>query len=165
MTKREMQRAIAAHGDSRDGAIGTARTHAVAALDERKEFLEKKVLVTNFAVERVDVEAGAARGSGDEEFLDAAFFAEVVDEVPASGTKEHLLVVAETVKEIEDGKAERFIGVEAGGEKNAVRHSTIEDLAGERIAFDAGRGEKTRRREVKDEKEIKEKADPSLRSG
>jgi hypothetical protein len=163
MSEGEMEGAIAAHGDAGDGAIGAAGAGAVAAFDERKKFLQKKILVTNFAITRVDVKAGFARGSGDEEILEAAFFAEVFDEVPDARAEEGLLVVAEAVEEIEDGKAARFVGVKAGRKKNAIRNGTRKDFAGNGVAFGAA-GSGRSAGEVK-EVEEKEEADPSLRSG
>jgi hypothetical protein len=125
--------------------------------------LQKKILVTNFAITRVDVKAGFARGSGDEEILEAAFFAEVFDEVPGARAEEGLLVVAEAVEEIEDGEAARFVGVKAGRKKNAIRNGTRKDFAGNGVAFGAA-GSGRSAGEVK-EVEEKEEADPSLRSG
>jgi hypothetical protein len=86
------------------------------AFDERKKLLQKEVLVADLAVTGIDVKAGSACGSGDEEFLEAAFFAEVFDKIPAAGVKEGLFVVAEAVEEIENGEAARFVGVKAGGQ-------------------------------------------------
>ena len=64
-----MERAIAAHGDSIDGAIGAAGCDSVALLDERKKFLNQEILVKIVAVFGVDVEGCAAVWCSDEEIL------------------------------------------------------------------------------------------------
>ena len=159
MSEGEMERAVATHGDTGDGAIGAAGADAVAAFDERKKFLQKKILIANFAVARVDVKASFARWSGDEKILEAAFFAEVFDEVPGAGAEKGLLVVAEAMEEIEDGETVGFVGVKTGGQKNAIRNGTRKDFAGDGVAFGAARSGGGAG-EAKDVKE-KEKADPS----
>jgi hypothetical protein len=163
MSEGEMESPVTAHGNAGDGAIGAAGADAIAAFDERKKFLQEKILVAGFAVARVDVKAGFARWSGNEEILEAAFFAEVFDEVPRAGAEKGLLVVAEAVEEIEDGKAARFVGVKAGGEKNAIWNGACENFAGDGVALGtAGNGGGAG--DVK-EVEEKEEVDPSLRSG
>jgi hypothetical protein len=166
MSEGEMESPVTAHGNAGDGAIGAAGADAIAAFDERKKFLQEKILVAGFAVARVDVKAGFARWSGNEEILEAAFFAEVFHEVQGTGVNKGLLVIAEAVKEIEDGEAARFVSIKAGRQKNAVRNGTSEDFAGDGVAFGTagsggGIGEVNEAPEVKE----KEKADPSLRSG
>lgn len=165
VTKGEMERAVATHGDSRNGAMGAAGASTVVLLEVRKEFLEEEIFVALLVVAGIDVKAGAARGRGDEEFLDAVFFLEVFNEIPAAGTEEHLFVVAEAVEEIENGVAAGFVGVEAGRKENAVGDGATEDFAGERIAFGAAGGEKRKRKDGKERYEVKEKADPALCSG
>jgi hypothetical protein len=60
-----MKRAVTAHGNAGDGAIGAAGADAVVAFDEREKFLQKKILVAEFAITGVDIESGFAGGSGD----------------------------------------------------------------------------------------------------
>src|ERR1700674_1270128 len=122
MSEGEMESTVSAHGNSGNRAIGAAGAHAIAGFDEGKEFAQKKILVANFAVARVDVKAGFAGGSGDEEIFEASFFTQVFDKVPGASMDEGLLVVAEAVKEIENGKAPQFVGVKAGRQKQAVRN-------------------------------------------
>jgi hypothetical protein len=167
MSECEMKRAVAAHGNAGDGAIGAAGTDAVVVLDKREKLLEKEILVADFAVAGIDVEAGFAGRSGDEEILEAVFFAEVFDEVPAAGVEESLLVVAEAVEEIQDGETAGFVGVKAGGKENAIGNGAREDSAGDGVALDAaGGGVRTREvKKVEESEREKEKADPSLRSG
>jgi hypothetical protein len=141
MSEGEMEGAVAAHGNAGNGAIGAAGTDAVAVFDERKKFPQEEGFVADFAVAGVDIEASPAGGSGDEEFLEAAFFAEILDEVPAAGVEKCLLVVAESVEEIENGEAARFVGIKAGRQKDAVRNRARKDFAGDGVAFGAaGRG-------------------------
>jgi len=89
-----MEGAIAAHGNAGDGAIGAASAHAITGFDERQKLAQQKILVADFAVARVDVEAGFSRGSDDEEILEASFFAEVFDKIPGARVDEGLFVVA-----------------------------------------------------------------------
>jgi hypothetical protein len=162
-----MKRAVAAHGNAGDGAIGTAGTDAVVPLDKREKFIEKEILVADSAVAGIDVEAGFAGGSGDEEILQMTFIAEVFDEIPAASVEEGLLVVAEAVKEIKDGEAARFVSIKAGGKENAIRNGAREDFAGDGVALDtAGGGVRTGEvKKVEESEREQEKADPSLRSG
>ena len=162
MMEGKMEGTVAAHGNAGDRAIGAALTDLIAAFDEGEKFLQEKILVTDFAVAGVDVETGAAGGSGDEEILEAAFFAEIFDEVPSAGVNKGLLVIAEAVEEIENGEAARFVGIKAGRQKNAVRNGAGEDFAGEGVALDAARSGRSTRN-VKKCEEVKEteKADPS----
>jgi hypothetical protein len=51
---------------------------------------------------------------------------------------EHLVVVAESVEEIEDGEFASSVRIVAGGKNHAVVHGMREDFAGKGIAFDAG---------------------------
>lgn len=160
-----MESAVAAHGNAGDGAIGAAGANAVVVLDKREKLLEKEILIADFAIAGIDVETGFAGGSGDEEILEAVFFAEVFDEVPAASVEESLLVVAEAVKEIEDGEAAGFVGVKAGGKENAIGNGTREDFAGDGVALDAAGGEGRRDvKEVEEGKEAREKRN-SLRRG
>jgi hypothetical protein len=169
MMEGEMERAVAAHGNAGDGAIGAAGTYAIEAFDERKKFLQEKILVAGFAVPGIDVEAGRAGGSGDKEILEAPFFAEILDEIPGAGAEEGLLIVAEAVEEIEDGEAAGLVGVKAGRQENAVWNRARKNFAGDGVAFGAagGGGGAREVEEVEEVKEVKDKkkADPSLRSG
>ena len=140
VTEGEMERAIASHGDARDGAVGAAGSDAVALFDKGEKFLEEEVFVTVLAVAGVDVEAGAAVGSGDEKVLELFFVALVFDEIPEAGVDKELFVVTEAVKGIEDGEFFCFVGVEGGGEDDAVGDGAGEDFGGEGVAFDAAGG-------------------------
>jgi len=155
MSEGQMKGAVSPHGNAGNGAIGTAGADTVVGGDKRKEFAQEKIFVAALAVEGVDIEAGAARGSGDEEFLEQAFVTEIFDKVPGAGVEKGLLIVAEAMKEIENGEAAGFVGVEAGRQKNTIRDGTREDFAGDGVAFDAA-GIGVRRREVKEVQEIKE---------
>jgi hypothetical protein len=166
MSESKMQSAVTAHGNAGDGAIRAAGARAVVALDERKKFLQQEILVADFAVTGVDVKAGCPRRSGDQKILELPFFAEVFDEIPASGVEKRLLVVAKSMEEIEDWKAPRFVGVKAGWQENAIWNRAREDLAWDRVALDAaGSGRSTREvKEVQGAKEVKEQTNSSLRS-
>jgi hypothetical protein len=166
MSESEMQSSVAAHGNAGDGAIGAAGANAVVAFDEGKEFLKEKIFVAEFVVAGIDIEGGFAGGGGDEEILEAAFFAKIFDQVPAVGVEKGLLVVAEAVKEIEDGEAARSVGVKAGRQEDAIRNGASEDFAGDGVALDAA-GSGLSGREIKEVQagEEKEKAYSSLRSG
>ena len=79
MTEGEMERAVSAHGDAGDGAMGAAGSDAIVFFDEGKKFLEQEIFVAIFAIAGVDVEAGVAVGSDDEEILELVFVAQVFD--------------------------------------------------------------------------------------
>ena len=65
---------------------------------------------------------------------------EILDQVPAAGIEEDLLVFAEAVKEIEHRVVARFFGVVAGRKKNAVRNAAAENFTGDGATFGAARG-------------------------
>ena len=144
----EMQRAVASHGDARDGAVGAAGGDAIALFDEREKFLQKKIFVAVLAVLGIDVEARTTVGRGDQEVLQFTFFALVFDEIPEAGMDEELFVVAESVEGIEDRKVFCFVGVESWRKDDAVRDAAGEDFAGEGVALDAAGG--GGKREVKE---------------
>jgi len=163
MREGQMKGAVSTHGNAGNGAIGAAGADAVVGGDEGKKFAQKEIFVTALAVEGVDVEAGAPRGSSDEEFLEKAFVAEIFDEVPGAGVKKGLFVVAEAMEEIQNREAAGFVGVKAGRQKNAVGDGVREDFAGDGVALDAA-GSSECAREVKEIEEVneeKEKADHS----
>ncbi len=152
MTEGEMERAVASHGDAGDGAIGAAGGDAVVLFDVGKKFLEEEILVAIFTVARVDVETGAAVGSGDEEVLEFLFVAHVFDEIPEAGVDEELFVVAEAVEGIENGEFFGFVGVEGRWEDDAVGDGAGEDFGGEKVAFDAAGGGEEREVEEEEKK-------------
>jgi len=156
----EMQRAVAAHGDAGDGTVGAARRGAIAFFDEREKFLEKEILVAAPAILRIDVEARTAVRRGDQKISQLTFFAQVFDEIPRAGVDEELFVVAETVEGIEDGEVFCFVGVESWREDDAVGNAASQDFTGHGVAFDAaGGGEEREVNEVKEGKEVKERAE------
>jgi hypothetical protein len=107
------------------------------AFDKREKFLKKEIFVADFAVAGIDVEAGFAGRSGDEEILEAAFIAKVFDKVPAAGVEESLFVVAKAVEKIEDWKMAGFVGVKTGRQEDAKGSRAREDFAGDGVALDA----------------------------
>jgi len=145
MAKGEMKGAVAAHGNTGDGAVGAAGANAVVTLDERKEFAEKEIFVADLAVARIDIEAGAGSGRGDEEFAELLFLPGVLDEIPPAGMQEHLLVIAEAMKKVENRKLTGLVRVIGGRKKDAVWDGPVKDFAGNGVAFDAaGRGREHR---------------------
>src|SRR5579859_453089 len=159
MAEGEMQRVVAAHGDTGDGAVGSAGRGAVAFFDEREKFLQKKILVAVPAVLCIDVETRTAVRRGDQKIVQLAFFALVFDKIPEAGMDEVLFVVAEAVQRVEDGEVSGFVGVERRRENDAVRHAAGEDFAWESIAFDAAIRGKEREGEEEKEKEREERAE------
>src|SRR5690348_4480038 len=159
MAKGEVKGAIAAHGNTGDGAVGASGASAVVALDERKKFAEEEIFVADVAVTRIDVEAGAGSGRGDEEFVELLFLPGVFDEIPAAGMEEHLLVIAEAVKEIENWKFARLVRVIGGRKKDTVWNGAVKYFAGNGVAFDAAGGGAGNRdaKEVREGKEAKER--------
>jgi hypothetical protein len=109
-----MECPVATHGNPRNGAMTSARRHAIAPFDERKKFLKQKIFVAFFAIPRIYVEAGAAIRRGNQKLLQFTLFAHVFRQIPRAGMNEKLLVVAKAVQEIEDGKMSRLIRVKRG---------------------------------------------------
>jgi|ERR1700674_354798 len=142
MAKAEMQRAVPAHGNSGNAAGSAPGLRAIAFFDLGKKFLEEKILVTKAAIARVDVEAGASIRRDDEEITELMPLPEVLDKIEAAGMNEHLLVVAEAVKKIENGIAARLFRVVAGRQKDAVSDGVAEDFAGSGKTFGADGGAK-----------------------
>lgn len=141
MRKGQVQCAVAAHRDARDGTMRAAGSDAIPFFDDGKELLQKEVFVACFAVLGVNVEGRIAFGGGNEEVAQFAFFAHVFDEVECAGVDEGLLIIAETVKKVEYRKLPGFLLVERGGKDYAVADGSREDFAGEGIALDtAGSG-------------------------
>src|SRR4029077_18069562 len=98
-------RAVSTHGHAGDALAQAPRTNAILALDERHEFLEKEVAVADLASisSRIDVKAAPTLRSDDEEVADLALLAKIFNQLPGAGVDERLLVVAETMEEVEDG--------------------------------------------------------------
>src|SRR4029077_11691079 len=98
MAKREMQRAVAAHGDSGDPAILATRGNAVARFNARQEFLHEKILVASLCIGRIDVERLVRLRRGHKELADLSAFPQVLRQIECAAVDEHLLVVAEAVE-------------------------------------------------------------------
>lgn len=152
MAEGDMQRAVAAHGDSGDAARTSRGRDAVGAVDERDEFADEEIFVASATVAGVDVEAGVGVRCDDEKFADFLLLPEVFDEIPAAGGDEKLFVAAQSVEKIEHGIVAGFGRVVAGRKDGAVANVAGEDLAVRGAAFDAsesgagggGEGEKTK---------------------
>src|SRR5581483_10939339 len=157
MAEGKMKGAVASHGDAGNRAIGAAGTGAIVALDEGEKFLEQEIVEAALAVAGIDVEAGAARRRGNQEFLELPLFPQILDQVPAAGMEKHLLVVAEAVKKVENRVAAGFLRIIRRRQEQAIRNSALEDLAGKRIAFDTsrcrGRGNTSETGQTKEAKE------------
>lgn len=158
VTKSQMERAIATHGNAGDGAIGASGMRAIAALYERNEFLEQEIFVTVLAVARIDVEARSCSRSDNQKRLELTSFPEILDKIPAAGAEEQLFVISETVEKINNGEAAGSFGVVARREKHAIRDGTTKNCAGKGVAFDAAAirlgqaGGRARGKEERDEK-------------
>jgi hypothetical protein len=66
--------------------------------------------------------------------------AHILDDVPQAGMNEELFIIAEAVEKIEDWEMAGLVGVEGGGEDDAVGDGAGEDFAGEGVAFHAAGG-------------------------
>src|SRR5580658_2307991 len=137
MQEGQAQRAITAHGNSADSPFGTIACGSVAMLDEGDELPQKEIFVARMAIMGIDIEAGFARRRYDQEFAYLVTLPEIFDQVPASGTDEGLLVVAEAMKKIQDRKDTSFIGVVARRQKRAVGNLLAEDFTFHRETFGA----------------------------
>ena len=155
----EVECAVAAHRNSIDCAIGTARCDPVASLDEGEKFLQQKVFVAVLAVLGIDVETGAAVRRGDEEILELVIASKVVDNIPETRVDEELLVVAQAVQEIENGELSGLVGVEGGGEEDAVGNGPREDLARNGVALNASRSLERDRKKKEQQEETRRPVD------
>ena len=133
----QMECAVAAHGNTRNGAMTSTRRHAVVPFDEREKLLKQEIFVALFAIPRIYVEAGAAIGRGNQKLLQFTLFAHVFRQIPRAGMNEELLIIAKAVQEIEDGEMSRLIRVKRGRKDDAVRNRAGEDFARNRVALDS----------------------------
>src|ERR1035438_8575985 len=111
-TERQVQSSIAAHGNTRDGPIGTTRRDPVTFFDVRKEFLHQKILVAVFAVSCVDIKTGSRLRSRDQKISQFAFVAHVFDEIPRTRMDEKLFVLSQAVEEIQNWEVPGLVRVE-----------------------------------------------------
>src|ERR1700674_2533188 len=103
MKKRQPQRAVTAHGNSRDGARSASRGNAVAIFDRGQEFPQEKILVADAPVLRVDVEAGIASGCNHNELANLMAVPKLLHHIPGSEMEKHLLVVPQAMQIVEHG--------------------------------------------------------------
>src|SRR5277367_4847849 len=137
MQKGQPQRAIAAHGNSADSPIDAIARDSVAMLDEGYEFPQQEVFVARTAIVGIDVEAGFARRSYDQEFAELVPLPKILGQIPAAGTHEGLLVVAKPVQEIQDRIAARDVGIVSRRQERAVGNLLAENFAFQRETFGA----------------------------
>src|SRR5580704_10921746 len=102
MGQGDVQCAVAAHGHAVDATIAAARLDAIVAFDEGKEFANEEIFVAHMSVPGIDVEGASGGGRGDDEFADFAAVPQILNEIPASGADQGLLVTAESVEIVED---------------------------------------------------------------
>jgi hypothetical protein len=72
----------------------------------------------------------------------------------------HLIVVAESVKKVEDGEFASFVCIVAGRKNHAVVHGVRKNFAGQRIALDSsgcGANAIWEAKKVEEAEEVKEK--------
>ena len=77
-----MERAVTAHGDSVDGAIGATECDTVALFDKGEKFLDHEIFVTILAVSGVDIEAGSRVRSGDQKIFQLVFIPHIFYDIP-----------------------------------------------------------------------------------
>lgn len=145
--KGETERAVAPHGDAGDAAVLAAGANAVVALDVGDEFANEEILVADFGVAGIDVEAAASVGRDDEKFGDLLLLPEVFDHVEAAGIDQHLRIAAEAVKPVKDGIALRGLRIVRRRQDDAVGNGAAEDFAGRGAAFSTALGEGRGRKE------------------
>src|SRR5579864_8870127 len=114
MAKRQMQRAVATHGNSANATIAAAGPRAVRAFNKRQKFADEEILITFAAIARIDVEAGARIRRDNQKLAELMLLPKILDQIPPAGTDKHLLVFAEAVKKIENRIMPRFIRVVTG---------------------------------------------------
>src|ERR1017187_5911436 len=114
MAERKMQRAVPAHGHACDAAISASVAGAIVSLDEGHEFLHQEILVALASISRVNEEGAAPIGRSDHELADLLLIPQILNQVPAARVEKRLLILAETVQEIEHGIAARLLRIVAG---------------------------------------------------
>src|SRR5258708_2041827 len=137
MAEGQMQSAIPAHGNPGNAPGSASGLRAIALFNLGKKFPEKRILVTKAAITGVYVEAGASIRRDDQKITELTPLPEVLDKIESARMNEHLLVVAEAMKKIEDGIAASFFRVVAGRQDDAVSDGMAEDFAGCGEAFGA----------------------------
>jgi len=137
MAEGQMQSAIPAHGNPGNAPGSASGLRAIALFNLGKKFPEKRILVTKAAITGVYVEAGASIRRDDQKITELTPLPEVLDKIESARMNEHLLVVAEAMKKIEDGIAASFFRVVAGRQDDAVSDGMAEDFAGRGEAFGA----------------------------
>src|SRR5271165_7228741 len=75
----EPQGSIAAHRDARYAAVAPLGLNAIMAFYKRQKLADEKILVTHFAVARIDVKAAVRAGSDDQEFPDLLLLPQILD--------------------------------------------------------------------------------------
>src|SRR5271165_939281 len=144
MCKREPERAVASHRNSTDGTTRLSGLNAVLALDVRDELLQKKIVVANRAVGRVDVEAATAFRRDDQKVAHLVLAAKIVEQSPAPAVEQSLLVIAEAVQKIKHRIAPlvmlRPARVIACRQIDAVMNNLLQDAAFQSAAIDPALG-------------------------
>ncbi len=82
VAKRQVERAVTAHGDSVDGAIGAAGCGSITLFDKGEKFLDHEIFVTILAVSAVDIEASSRVRSGDQKIFQLEFIPHIFYDIP-----------------------------------------------------------------------------------
>ena len=120
MAEGQMQGAVSTHRNSGYAARGAPGLGAIAFFNLRQKFSEKEILITTLAVAGIYVEAGTPIRCDDEQITELMALPKVLDKIETAGMDEHLLVVTEAVKKIEDGIPTRLSRFVAGWQEYAV---------------------------------------------
>ena len=139
MGEGETQRAVSSHGNAGDGPALPSRADAIFAFDRRDEFLQKEIAVAERVARRVDVETALAFRRHHQKVTDLMLAAQVFDHAPSAGAEQRLLVLAETVQEVEHGIAprRRIFGVIVRRQLHAVVNRLLENAAVDDVAVSA----------------------------
>src|ERR1700719_443403 len=163
MREAKAQCAIASHGDSADRASRAAGANPVFTFDVGQELLQKKIVVAHGSVRRIDVKAAAAFGCGDEKIAHLVLLAQILEQRPAATVEEGLLVIAQTVQEIEHRIALWRIllrgGIVVCRYVDAIMHDLLKDMAVQCTAVDAALSGRKGRHNQKEQEDKPEGAD------
>ena len=131
MSEGEAQRSVSAHGDAGNGSALASGADAISALDVGHELLQKKIAVAERIVRRVDVETASSVRRDNEKVTDLMLAAKVFDQAPSPGVEQRLLVLSETMQEVENRIASLLCvdGVVVWWQLHTVVHSPLEDAA------------------------------------
>src|SRR5262245_48405217 len=140
MTKRDVQSTVASHRNTADSAVRTSGTDPIPRFNAGKKLLHQEILVADLPAVRIDVKRRTSLRRDNQKLTDLLPLPQVLHQVERATVHEHLLVVPEPMKKIENGIFLRLVAVIARRQNNAVVHGMRKNLAWQGLAFNSARG-------------------------